>query len=274
MKYRGMPESQEENTSLKLNDMQQELHSKGTVLTTAWSELFSFLTKYQAELMVKENAVEVAEKEVHIRRRQLEEMRPVGEMDDEEISKLRNEIQEKEKLLNRAHLELSASEQTVKRISSDLANHVQMIEKSRSELRNTQMELVHYRNDVESLKSELTVTKEQMQIKDKLLNKLQNQLMKENAELKEQMDFSLRALELEKKAHELTKKALRETEKSSQVCTHISASARISKGQGYQCFLRKRAGSSFGQKRAICVVQGKTCSLLLWSIICFPISFK
>jgi hypothetical protein len=28
-----------------------------------------------------------------------------------------------------------------------------------------------------------------------------------------------------------------------------SASARISKGQGYQGFLRKRAGSSFGQKK-------------------------
>jgi hypothetical protein len=35
-------------------------------------------------------------------------------------------------------------------------------------------------------------------------------------------------------------------------------SSRISKGQGYQGFLRKRAGSSFGQKRAICVEQGKT----------------
>jgi hypothetical protein len=43
--------------------------------------------------------------------------------------------------------------------------------------------------------------------------------------------------------------------------THLnksSASSRISKGHGYQGFLRKRAGSSFGQKRAICVVQGKT----------------
>jgi hypothetical protein len=36
-----------------------------------------------------------------------------------------------------------------------------------------------------------------------------------------------------------------------------SASARISKGQGYQVFLRKRA-NRFGQKRAIFVVQGKT----------------
>jgi hypothetical protein len=38
----------------------------------------------------------------------------------------------------------------------------------------------------------------------------------------------------------------------------MQCSARISKGQGYQGFLRKRAGSSFGQKRAICIVQGKT----------------
>jgi hypothetical protein len=38
----------------------------------------------------------------------------------------------------------------------------------------------------------------------------------------------------------------------------FSGSSRISKGQGYQGFLRKRAGRSFDQKRAIRVVQGKT----------------
>jgi hypothetical protein len=37
----------------------------------------------------------------------------------------------------------------------------------------------------------------------------------------------------------------------------LSASARVSKGQGYQGFLRKRTGSSFGQKRAIYIVQRK-----------------
>jgi hypothetical protein len=42
-----------------------------------------------------------------------------------------------------------------------------------------------------------------------------------------------------------------------EIMVNISASARISKGQGYQGFLRKRAGSSFGQKRAICVIQYK-----------------
>jgi hypothetical protein len=47
----------------------------------------------------------------------------------------------------------------------------------------------------------------------------------------------------------------------------FSASARISKGEGYQCFFRKRAGSSFGQKRAICVVQGKTLKMRKTDII-------
>jgi hypothetical protein len=61
--------------------------------------------------------------------------------------------------------------------------------------------------------------------------------------------------------------------------TNYSVSSRISKGQGYQDFLRNRAGSSFGQKRVICVVQEKTwkmdrISLLLGSIKCFPISLN
>jgi hypothetical protein len=52
-----------------------------------------------------------------------------------------------------------------------------------------------------------------------------------------------------------------------------------SKGQGYQGFLRKRAGSSFGQKRAIWKgkngkMENGQISLLLESIKCFPISFN
>jgi hypothetical protein len=54
----------------------------------------------------------------------------------------------------------------------------------------------------------------------------------------------------------------------------FSASARISKGQGYQGFLRKRAGSSFGQKRAIRVVQGKTWKMDRISLLLGSIKFK
>jgi hypothetical protein len=47
-----------------------------------------------------------------------------------------------------------------------------------------------------------------------------------------------------------------------------SASARISKGQGYRG--KKMAGSSFGQKSAICIVARKK----LEKMLCFPISFN
>jgi hypothetical protein len=51
---------------------------------------------------------------------------------------------------------------------------------------------------------------------------------------------------------------MRECGPSLMLPAYISVSSRISKGQGYQGFLRKRAGSSFGQKGAICIAQGKT----------------
>jgi hypothetical protein len=57
-----------------------------------------------------------------------------------------------------------------------------------------------------------------------------------------------------------------------------SVSSRISKGQGYRGFVRKRAGSSFGKKKGNLrrTIQGKNTkkngqnSLLLGSIKCFP----
>jgi hypothetical protein len=57
---------------------------------------------------------------------------------------------------------------------------------------------------------------------------------------------------------ELQVTCLENTEYNLPFGSEFSASSRISKGQGYQGFVKKRAGSSFGQKRAICVVQGKT----------------
>jgi hypothetical protein len=41
----------------------------------------------------------------------------------------------------------------------------------------------------------------------------------------------------------------RSRKKSNKILTVNSVSSRISKGQGYRGFLRKRAGSSFGQKK-------------------------
>jgi hypothetical protein len=58
-----------------------------------------------------------------------------------------------------------------------------------------------------------------------------------------------------------------------------SVSSRISKGQGYQGFIRKRAGSSLGPKKGNlrCTMKNLNnlqISLVLGSTKCFPISFN
>ncbi|XP_064627196.1 zinc finger protein with KRAB and SCAN domains 8-like isoform X4 [Lineus longissimus] len=210
----SMPESQEEESSPSEN-MQMELHSKGAVLTKAWSDLFSFITKYQAELTVKENAVEIADREISMRRKQLEEMKPMVEAGNDEISRLQDEIQTKERLLNKSQTELSMKVRMLQQVQTDLSCNMELLEKARSELLDRQSEHVRDTSDLERLKSELIIKQEQILIKDNLLKKLQNQLMKENTELRDQLELERRALELERRSHELTKKSLREKSKPS-----------------------------------------------------------
>ncbi|XP_064628260.1 zinc finger protein 768-like isoform X7 [Lineus longissimus] len=201
-------EEEEETENSPFVNMQTELHCKGAVLTRAWSDLFSFITKYQAELVVKENSVEIAEKEIKERKRQLEEMKPVVDAGNEEVSKLQDEIRTKERLLSKAQSQLSVKERMLQRVQSDLSGNMEMLEKSRSELLSKQNDVIRYRGDLERLRSELTISREQIQIKDNLLKKLQNQLMKENLELKEQLELERRSHELEKRSHELTKRSM------------------------------------------------------------------
>ncbi|XP_064628596.1 homeotic protein spalt-major-like isoform X5 [Lineus longissimus] len=198
-------------TEHPFQNMQTELQSKGAVLTKAWSDLFSFITRYQAELVVKENSVEMAEKEINMRKWHLDEMKPVVDAGNEEITKLQEEIQTSQRLLNRTQSELTVKEQMLQSVRSDLNCNMEMLDKSRSELLGKQTEVVRYRADLERLKSELTIQQEQISIKDNLLKKLQNQLMKENAELKEQLDNERQTLELERNYHELTKMDLRKS---------------------------------------------------------------
>jgi cob(I)alamin adenosyltransferase len=218
MRDETMPESHEEGGPTIAENMQEVLHKKGTVLTKAWADLFSYLTTYQAELTVKENTMEIAEKEISMRRKQIDEMKPVPP-DCEEFAKLQDEIHAKERQLTKAQSELSVKEQILRRTQSDLTCNMEMLERSRSDVLEKQNELIRYRGDMERLKSQLAIQQEQVSIKDNLLKKLQSQLMKENEELKEQSELDRRALELERRAHELTKRTLREKERSVSIIT-------------------------------------------------------
>ncbi|XP_064628087.1 zinc finger protein 853-like isoform X7 [Lineus longissimus] len=218
MRDETMPESQEEESSpaasaANTNNMQMELHSKGAVLTKAWADLFSFLTQYQAELTVKENAVEMAEREISIRKKQLEDMKPVVDVGNDEVVRLQELITNKERQLHKVQSDSMINEQMLKRVQSDLTCNQELVEKLRSELLEKQSNMVRYRNDLDRYKSDLSIKEEQIQIKDSLMKKMQNQLMKENTELRDQLELERRAHELERKTHEITKRHLRDKEK-------------------------------------------------------------
>jgi chromosome segregation ATPase len=205
-----MIESKEEESNPSKNNMQMELHSKGLVLTKAWSDLFSFITKYQAELTAKENAVGIAEREIDVRKKQLEETRPVAEYGNYEISRLQDEIRMKEHLLLKSQSDISEKDEKLQMMQSELICHKELLEKDRCDMLERQTEKVCDPSDLEHLKSELLLKQEQIRIKDSLIVKLENELMRENAELKEQLDVERQTLEFERRSHEMTKKCLRE----------------------------------------------------------------
>ena len=76
--------STEENVDS--STMQGELEKKGSVLTKAWTDLLTFLTKYQADLRNREKAVQIAEE--GIRKKLFKEETPL-ETESEELVKVR-----------------------------------------------------------------------------------------------------------------------------------------------------------------------------------------
>jgi chromosome segregation ATPase len=190
-----MLESQENSSPLQA--MQKELQNSGTVLTKAWTDLFGIIMKYQLELSVKENTLEIAGREVEMRKKQFEEMKPLLQADNEELSKLQHEIQSKKRDLYQSQQELSLKQQTLQMVQSNLNSKTRFLEKSTNDLADKQNELLQCKSDVESLKSELTIKEEQMDIKDSLLQKVQGQLLKENTELREQMEMDRKTFEQE-----------------------------------------------------------------------------
>ncbi|XP_064628129.1 protein krueppel-like isoform X2 [Lineus longissimus] len=205
MSTETMAGATQENHVEENENMQMKLHNKGMMLTRAWTELFSFITMYQAELTVKENAMEIAEKEIGIRKKQLESIKSSGDAESEERQILRDEIDSKEKQLTKSQSDLLIKERLLQRVESDLSSNAELLEQSKYDLFNRQDELVRCKTDLERLKSQLTIKEDQIRIKDTLLMKLEHQLMKENSDLKEQ-------LYLEKKAHQNTKMNLRDSQ--------------------------------------------------------------
>ncbi|XP_064628290.1 zinc finger protein 846-like isoform X2 [Lineus longissimus] len=189
--------SDSRDDSSLFQQMQKELQDSGAVLTNAWTNMFGIMIKYQMELSVKQNAVQIAEKELELRKKQLENMKPTLVTGKEELSKLQDEIQAKKSQLYKSQQDLSLKDRMFQTVQADLESKNCLLEKSSNDLVEKQTEVLKCRSEIESLKSELTLKHDEVVIKDNLLKKVQGQLMKENEELKQQIELERRPFKLE-----------------------------------------------------------------------------
>ncbi|XP_064629826.1 B-cell lymphoma 6 protein homolog isoform X5 [Lineus longissimus] len=204
MRIDRMPESEEKEVGLQV--MQADIHMKGAQLGKVWADLFGLLSKYQAELMLKENQIEIAERHLETKKEQYEEMSPMHGL--EEVAKVEERLQEKELQLSQCQIELSQMETMFKRVQIDLSTNMDMLDQTRTELLEKQTQNVSCQADMERLKADVSLKDEQIRVKDGLLKKIQQQLMKENAELKEQYLEEKSSHDAERMSHSQTKKLL------------------------------------------------------------------
>ncbi|XP_064629742.1 early growth response protein 1-like isoform X5 [Lineus longissimus] len=209
------PSSSPQTVDDPLKVMQNDLHSRGTDLSKAWTSLFSLLTKYQAELTVKENQIDIAERQLETRKQQLSMLNDQVVSPDD-TSKLQEQLNQKELVLSRCQQELTNTSDMLNRVQSDLSSHMQQLERARHEQLQNHEKLLNYQSEITKLKSELMLKQEEIHIKDNLVQKLQNQLVREtsdlNAEisrLKENIESHVRVLDNERRSHEQTRKSVR-----------------------------------------------------------------
>jgi hypothetical protein len=198
----SLPEFQAKESPFQ--KMHMELQDKGSVLSKAWADLFSFITKYQAELTVKENAVQLAEKEIDVQKKQFEEMKPISGTDTQswQVVTLQEECLTKERLLNQVRCKLNEKERELKSIQLEFNTNKELFEESKKELqwRNTQLMLSKQETDHHA--SQSRTHRDELEIKNSLVQKFKSQLLKqgmENAKIREQ-------LEKERKEHAATKR--------------------------------------------------------------------
>jgi chromosome segregation ATPase len=207
-----MPESRVTSGELKVT--QSDLHEKGCQLTKVWSDLFSLLSKYQADLMVKENEIEVLEQQLETKQQMLKSS---TNNDTREVTNLQGEIQAKDLALAKYRADLLNSEEAMQRLQMEMRSNSELLTQCRAEVLENQEKLIKTRSDVDKLRFELTSKDEQLRVKDALLEKVQAQMLREVSELSVDVNSLRHKLNLEKTAHDETKKTLLSISKQNQV---------------------------------------------------------
>lgn len=200
-----------------LRFLQDDLRNRGNGLSKAWADLFSLLTTYQARLMVKENQLDISEKQIQSKRKQLAMLKD-GVPLPSSYERLQDQCEIKDQLLSKCETELLNATQMLQSVQAELSSQAEHLEKVTSEKLEKEDMILQYQNRIARLESDLQVKEEESEIKDRLIQKLQAENLSESsnmadantgaARLKELFDMQTKTLDDERDAHKETRRKL------------------------------------------------------------------
>ncbi|XP_064629352.1 zinc finger protein 236-like [Lineus longissimus] len=187
----------ESQTDIQLVEMQADLMSKGNQLSRNWSELFGLLSKYQAELVIKQDQLTNQENEMKLRNREkcppAQDAMEMEPNNTSSLSVIQRDLKMKTDLLVASQAEVLSIE------SALLASESKAIE---------------LQQQLTSSEESLNQKKQELAIKDGLLKKLEKQMIKEIGDLQTEAAQMKEELNMEKEAHRDTFEQLQEALKS------------------------------------------------------------
>jgi hypothetical protein len=169
--------------------------------------------------MVKENQLEISEKQIQSRREQLEMLKDgIAIPSSSSTEKLQVQLEIKEQLLSKCQTELLNATEMLHGVQAELMHQAELLEKARAEKLEKEDLILQCQNRINQLEGDLQMKEEQGEIKDRLIEKLQIQNLSESsdltdanagmAKLKELFDMQTKTLDAERKAHKETRRRL------------------------------------------------------------------
>jgi chromosome segregation ATPase len=178
----------------QLVEMQADLVSKGNQLSRSWSELFGLLTKYQAELVIKQDRLTNKENEMrNFQRNTLNQDETSEQNDTSSLSLVQRDLRMKTDLLVASQAEVLSIEKC---------------------LLTSESKFVEVQRQLKCSQDSLNKTKQELAIKDGLLKKLEKQMVKELDDLQTETGQLKEELSAEKEAHRDTFEQLQEALKA------------------------------------------------------------
>ncbi|XP_064628982.1 uncharacterized protein LOC135488339 isoform X1 [Lineus longissimus] len=211
---------EEDDTRCILKELFADVQDKGFVLSKSWGELLCSLSKFQGKLMVTENSYVERERLI---KQQEEKLKQQTQSWPEEVLQLKSALSRKEKTLVACQAELVHVNKMAELVDVEHNSTKDILEKVLREKSEVEDKCAQYEIDLNTMSQKLQASQEELEIKDQLVAKLEQQMVKEIAEsmqeitsLKGLLESREELLEEEKKAHDETNIKLRQLQISYQ----------------------------------------------------------